>query len=449
MAELVARLVGAGLLGIVGPSGSGKSSLLRAGLLPAAGRRRAAGQRALAAGADPARRAPAGELARGLRPTAPIRSPRRSTRSRPAIGCCSSSTSSRSCSPSAGPRRSAPVRRRARRGAQTTRGAGAWSSSLCAADFYGRCAALPRPRRAARRQPRPRGPDAGRGAAPRHRAPGRARRPGGRAALVDALVAGVADEPGGLPLLSTRCSSSGSAATARRCASPTTRRSGGVQGAVARLAEDAYGRLTEGSRSRSQKHPAPPGAEGEGEAVVRRRAPLAELDVGANEDVARAFAVLADSRLVTVSEGTVEVAHEALLREWPRLRAVARGGRAGPPPPPAPDPGGRRMGRGRPRPGRAVPRRPAGLRARLERRARPRTERARAGLHHARAATPPSRRRTRAAHEQAPPRPARRRRPPPRRRRRRRNRRRRPARPGPRRGDGAARPASRRPGAGR
>ena len=35
VAELVARLVGAGLLGIVGPSGSGKSSVLRAGLLPA------------------------------------------------------------------------------------------------------------------------------------------------------------------------------------------------------------------------------------------------------------------------------------------------------------------------------------------------------------------------------------------------------------------------------
>ena len=54
--------------------------------------------------------------------------------------------------------------------------------------------------------------------------------------------------------------------------------------------------------------------------VVRRRAQLAELDVETNEDVARALAVLADSRLVTVSEGTVEVAHEALLHEWPRLR---------------------------------------------------------------------------------------------------------------------------------
>ena len=32
------------------------------------------------------------------------------------------------------------------------------------------------------------------------------------------------------------------------------------------------------------------------------------------------MAVLTDARLVTVAEGTAEVAHEALLHEWPRLR---------------------------------------------------------------------------------------------------------------------------------
>ena len=60
--------------------------------------------------------------------------------------------------------------------------------------------------------------------------------------------------------------------------------------------------------------------EGEGDVPVRRRAPLAELDLERNEDVADVLATLADSRLVTVGEGSVEVAHEALLREWPRLR---------------------------------------------------------------------------------------------------------------------------------
>ena len=53
---------------------------------------------------------------------------------------------------------------------------------------------------------------------------------------------------------------------------------------------------------------------------MRRRAPLTELDLERNEEVASVLATLADGRLVTVSEGSVEVAHEALLREWPRLR---------------------------------------------------------------------------------------------------------------------------------
>ena len=40
-----------------------------------------------------------------------------------------------------------------------------------------------------------------------------------------------------------------------------------------------------------------------------------------SDDVARVLALFTDHRLLTVSAGSVEVAHEALLREWPRLRA--------------------------------------------------------------------------------------------------------------------------------
>ena len=64
VAELVARLVGAPLLAVVGPSGSGKSSVLRAGLLPALAERRAARQRGLDAGGHPAGRAPAARARR-------------------------------------------------------------------------------------------------------------------------------------------------------------------------------------------------------------------------------------------------------------------------------------------------------------------------------------------------------------------------------------------------
>jgi ABC-type glutathione transport system ATPase component len=49
VAETLARLVGAELLAVVGPSGSGKSSLVRVGLLPALAAGTPAGHRAMAA----------------------------------------------------------------------------------------------------------------------------------------------------------------------------------------------------------------------------------------------------------------------------------------------------------------------------------------------------------------------------------------------------------------
>ena len=93
---------------------------------------------------------------------------------------------------------------------------------------------------------------------------------------------------------------------------------GGVEGAVARLAERAYERLTAEQREMARRILLRLVTEGEGAEVVRRRAARAEL--GAGDEVAEVLDVLADGRLVTVGEDEVEVAHEALLREWPRLR---------------------------------------------------------------------------------------------------------------------------------
>ena len=59
---------------------------------------------------------------------------------------------------------------------------------------------------------------------------------------------------------------------------------------------------------------------GEAEAAVRRPVPLSELDLGRSESARRVLDVLTENRLLTVGGETVEVAHEALLREWPRLR---------------------------------------------------------------------------------------------------------------------------------
>jgi WD40 repeat protein len=61
--------------------------------------------------------------------------------------------------------------------------------------------------------------------------------------------------------------------------------------------------------------------EEEGGAIVRRRITLTELEAQRNPEIAEVVTRLTDRRLLTASDGTVEVAHEALLREWPRLRA--------------------------------------------------------------------------------------------------------------------------------
>ena len=83
---------------------------------------------------------------------------------------------------------------------------------------------------------------------------------------------------------------------------------------------------------------------------MRRRIALDEQD-------AAVVAQLTQRRLLTVSDGTVEVAHEALLREWPRLRGWLDEDVARPPPAPPAARGRARLGRRRPRGRRPLPRR--------------------------------------------------------------------------------------------
>ena len=97
-------------------------------------------------------------------------------------------------------------------------------------------------------------------------------------------------------------------------------RMGGVQGAVAAHAEAAYRGLSEDQQTIARRLMLRLASGGGGEPVTRRRVPVAELDLGQDEGTARVLAALTDSRLLTASDGDVEVAHEALLRHWPRFR---------------------------------------------------------------------------------------------------------------------------------
>lgn len=135
--------------------------------------------------------------------------------------------------------------------------------------------------------------------------------------LADALVSDVVGEAGGLPLLSTTLLELWRARDGGVLRYGSYRRSGGVRGAVARLAEDAYTRLGEPER-RLARTAMLRLVGGDADAPVRRRVPLAELERlnGARPVIA----ALTNARLLTVSDGDVELSHEALLHEWPRYR---------------------------------------------------------------------------------------------------------------------------------
>ncbi len=150
---------------------------------------------------------------------------------------------------------------------------------------------------------------------------GPARRAGLRieSELADALVADVEEAPGALPLLSAALLELWQHREGRRLRLGGYERTGGVRGAVARLAEDAFVQLDQTRRAAARKlvmQLVELRSDGD---VERRRVPLPEVAVEASDDLARVLALFTDRRLITVSAGTVEIAHEALLREWPRL----------------------------------------------------------------------------------------------------------------------------------
>ncbi|HSK27114.1 MAG TPA: BTAD domain-containing putative transcriptional regulator, partial [Jiangellales bacterium] len=139
-------------------------------------------------------------------------------------------------------------------------------------------------------------------------------------ALLAAIVEDVSGRPGALPLLSTALLSLWEHRDGSRLTLLAYRELGGVQSAVARLAESAYARLTPDQQSVARRTLVRLAASGDAGEPVRRRVPLGELTTGDEPDVRTVLDTLAARRLLAISETHAEVTHEALLAEWPRLR---------------------------------------------------------------------------------------------------------------------------------
>jgi hypothetical protein len=149
--------------------------------------------------------------------------------------------------------------------------------------------------------------------------------------LAEAMIGEVADEPGGLPLLSCALLESWQHRHGRTLTMAAYRQAGGVRGAVARLAEHAWQQLDPEQQAVARRILLRLAGPGEGEGVVRRRVPLDEVAPTHDERSRAVLDALVDQRLLSVGEDSVEVAHEALLREWPRRcgagwRRTSRGG---------------------------------------------------------------------------------------------------------------------------
>ncbi len=338
VAEMVARLAGSSFLAVVGPSGSGKSSAVRAGLLPT-----------LAAGALPGSEGwirailrpgehPERELDRVVFAALP-------ERLRSSLG--SSQTSLEAARSLVDEERGhllvvvdqaeelftvcdddAERQRFLDSLTSTVRASGVTVLLAIRADFYGRCSAHPALVELVADNHVLVGPmteEEYRRAIelPARLAGLRMDRP-----LVDALIADVVDEPGGLPLLSTALLELWQRRQGRAIRLESYSETGGVRGAVARLAEQAYAELTVEQQAVA-KGVLLRLSTGEGEVVTRRRVPILEFDPGANADVGAVLDTLIEARLLIADDASVEVAHEALLHEWPRLEAWLDEDRAG------------------------------------------------------------------------------------------------------------------------
>ncbi len=137
-------------------------------------------------------------------------------------------------------------------------------------------------------------------------------------------VEGQAPEPGALPLLSHALLKTWQRREANVLTLAGYMAAGGVRGAIAKTAESIYEELTPVQQTIARNIFLRLTELGEGTLDTRRRAALAELvPQGEGADaVTTVLKKLADhkARLVTIDEDAVEVAHEALIREWPRLR---------------------------------------------------------------------------------------------------------------------------------
>ncbi|NND03594.1 MAG: protein kinase, partial [Acidimicrobiia bacterium] len=152
--------------------------------------------------------------------------------------------------------------------------------------------------------------------------------PAGRAGLaiedglVDTMLSDTGSDPGSLPLLSHALAETWRSRKGNTMTLDGYRAAGGVSGAIAQTANALYDEQFDAEERSAVRtlmlrlvNP------GEGTPDTRRSLPIEAVFGNPDGVLARVTERMTDARLLTVGEESIEIAHEALIRTWPRLRS--------------------------------------------------------------------------------------------------------------------------------
>ncbi|MGW7694445.1 nSTAND1 domain-containing NTPase, partial [Streptomyces asiaticus] len=138
--------------------------------------------------------------------------------------------------------------------------------------------------------------------------------------LTARIIDEVDGEPGALPLMSHALLETWHRRKSRVLTLTAYEAAGGVHGAIAQTAEDLYTHLTPAQAASARRILLRLITPGEGAQDTRRPTAREELETEASSATAEVLERLVNARLVMLDGHTVHLAHEALIAAWPRLR---------------------------------------------------------------------------------------------------------------------------------
>ncbi|MET9451119.1 nSTAND1 domain-containing NTPase [Streptomyces cinerochromogenes] len=139
-------------------------------------------------------------------------------------------------------------------------------------------------------------------------------------ALTARLLDEVEGEPGALPMMSHALLETWRHRTGRTLTETAYEAAGALHGAIAKTAEDVYSRFTESQARTARRLLLRLVTPGDGTPDTRRPAERAELQATSGQETTQVLQALSAARLLVLDNDAVDLAHEALLTAWPRLR---------------------------------------------------------------------------------------------------------------------------------